>query len=357
VCLCVCVSLGKDDSVHPLTSLCFPCVQSDSDSGQSQPVASQGPDPSPPVAQQPIRPPAKVSGSNGAMVGGDQGTGAQTVVKVVRRAGTTSEPPRTTGPSNTLPRAVGGGRPEKDDISAGLASLMGRGRTKEHRPRTRNQDRRDEPPQPEDAEPDGEPTKEKEEAGTTEATAAAAATASPDVMSEPTPPKSDPLTPPPTPPKSDPLTPPPPPPPATTSALGFLPSFKPDPLAPPSGFIPAPRPNPLSPPVGFIPAPRPTAQTPKANPLARPPGFVPVARSDPLAPPAGFIPRSFSVKKPVEVQQRVASVFPSNYPTKQNEACRVNSQTQLSVEYTNTRHDLEEFEFFISVIQHSGVPF
>ncbi|KAJ3589358.1 hypothetical protein NHX12_010203, partial [Muraenolepis orangiensis] len=140
-----------------------------------------------------------------------------------------------------------GARPEKDDISAGLASLMGRGRTKEHRPRTRNQDRRDDPP----PEPESEPPKAKDEeevgGGRAETTA------------------------------------------------------EPDPLAPPSGFIPASRstfqtPRPISQ------TPRPSFQTPRSDPLARPPGFVPVARTDPLAPPPGFIPkpRSFTVKKPTQ---------------------------------------------------------
>uniref|UniRef100_A0A8C7L8H3 Myosin XVIIIAa n=1 Tax=Oncorhynchus kisutch TaxID=8019 RepID=A0A8C7L8H3_ONCKI len=226
----------------------------------------------------------------------DQGPTQKKVVKVIRRVvrrvvpGVEEQPQ---APSTELPKAapiatsvpktapLSGKKDEKDDISMGLASLMGRGRTKDHRPRTRTQDRK------EDKEEEKDQEEEKEAPSTS--------------VSTPTPPKSNPTIPPtgfiPTPaPKANPLAPPP----------GFIPApkIKANPLAPPPGFIPAPVPknNLFAPPPGFIPAPR-------QNPLARPPGFIPALKSDPLAPPPGFVPapRSWAVKRP-EVQ----SVCPQN---------------------------------------------
>ncbi|CAL8281713.1 unnamed protein product [Arctogadus glacialis] len=270
-----------------------------SDSDSPQPVDSQAPV----AAPQPITSSAtESSASDGAMFGGGMFGGGRRLLRPVPPPGATedpprpgggpSEPPKTAGPAPNAPPRAAGGRPEKDDISAGLASLMGRGRTKEHRPRPRNQDRRDDAPQPGDApqtddadpEPEGGAPKEEEEEGAEPAAAAPPETTT--TTKTPDPPAAAP--------KSEPPLSPP-----TTPAPGFLSGLRPDPLAPPPGFIPAaPRPHPLGPPAGFIPAP------PRPNPLARPPGFVPVARTDPLAPPPGFIPkpRNFSVKKPVEVK-------------------------------------------------------
>lgn len=163
-----------------------------------------------------------------------------------------------------------GAAADKDDISMGLTSLMGRSRTKEHRPRTRTQDRKEEVK--EEAQQEDEKGKVEEERQE-------------EALSMPAP-----VAPNPTPPKSNPFTPP----------VGFIPPPKPDPLAPPAGFIPVPKQNLLTPPPGFVPASKTSPVLPKHNPLARPPGFVPVPKTDPLAPPAGFIPkpRSFAVKKP-----------------------------------------------------------
>lgn len=151
---------------------------------------------------------------------------------------------------------------DRDDISVGLTSLMGRGRTKEHRPRTRTQDRKDDVKEEAKQEETKEGPEEEEEIPAVELTEERAAVA----------------------PQSKTVSPPAP---------------KADPLAPPPGFIPAPKQNLLTPPPGFIPARKASPVPPKQNPLARPPGFIPMPRTDPLAPPAGFIPkpRPFSVKK------------------------------------------------------------
>lgn len=167
-----------------------------------------------------------------------------------------------------------------DDISAGLTSLMGRGRTKDHRARSRAGK--------EAKESDGssKPVEEtKQEA--LDNTSSPSSSPAPVVI------KSDPV------PtvasstesvskvKPDPLAPPP----------GLIPAPKPNPLAPSSGFSSPPKPDPLAPPVGFVPI-------PKRDPFAPVAGFIPRAKVDPLAPPAGFIPpqRPTAVRKP-EVQK------------------------------------------------------
>nr|XP_015222967.1 PREDICTED: unconventional myosin-XVIIIa isoform X5 [Lepisosteus oculatus] len=53
--------------------------------------------------------------------------------------------------------------PPKDDLSAGLASLMGRARTKEHRPRFRAPERKEEPPEKEEEEEEGDVRNPEEE--------------------------------------------------------------------------------------------------------------------------------------------------------------------------------------------------
>lgn len=164
---------------------------------------------------------------------------------------------------------------QDDDISAGLTSLMGRGKTKDHRARSRagkEVKESDESPKP------VEETKQE----------------APDIT----------------------LTPSPSPDTTTSVVCGSaskpdplklfnesIPKAKPDPLAPPPGLIPAPKstpppcfspkPDPLAPPVGFVPP-------PKRDPFAPVAGFIPRAKVDPLAPPAGFIPaqRPIPVWKP-----------------------------------------------------------
>uniref|UniRef100_A0A3B5APC4 Unconventional myosin-XVIIIa-like n=1 Tax=Stegastes partitus TaxID=144197 RepID=A0A3B5APC4_9TELE len=261
----------------------------DSDVDSSQPQAGTKPGLDAGSGPQSAASSAEESNSNIAMGGpdtpGDEQSGKK-VVRVVRRvvrrvvpAGTEEQNPPPTAASASAadsvlrkPRAAG---EDKDDISMGLASLMGRSRTKEHRPRTRTQDRKD------------EDVKVEEEEEKPEEASSGPSTAAPSTV----PPKTNPFTPPAgfiPPPKPDPLAPP----------AGFIPSSKPNPLAPPAGFIPAPKPDPLAPPSGFIPPPKPDPLAPpsgfipppKPDPLAPPSGFIPPPKPDPLAPPSGFIP-------------------------------------------------------------------
>lgn len=215
-----------------------------------------------------------------------QSTGGKKVVRVVRRvvrrvipAGPEQQSQPVSDAVTAATRSTRASAEDRDDISVGLTSLMGRGRTKEHRPRTRTQDRKDdvkeEVRQEEDKERTGE-EEEKEEEIREEPEIAAVA------------------------PQSKTVSPPVP---------------KANPLAPPPGFIPAPKQNLLTPPPGFIPARKASPGPPKPNLLARPPGFIPVARTDPLAPPAGFIPkpRPFSIKKPEVLPAELTLLFNSGW--------------------------------------------
>uniref|UniRef100_A0A674CHS7 Myosin XVIIIA n=1 Tax=Salmo trutta TaxID=8032 RepID=A0A674CHS7_SALTR len=177
---------------------------------------------------------------------------------------------------------------EKDDISAGLASLMVRGRTR-NRPRTRM----DEPAEKEQE----EAVKREEKEG-------------PKLLSLLSPPAG--FTPSP---KSASLSPP----------AGFVPAPKSSPLCQPNGYVPAPKSATLSPLAGFVPAPKSTAVSPgfvpapksnaftpsvstaapksspaiptscfipplKSAPISPPAGFISASKYTPLSPPAGFIP-------------------------------------------------------------------
>lgn len=194
------------------------------------------------------------------------------VVRPVVPSGTEekTQPSVSTSASESGPSKAGAAA-DKDDISLGLTSLMGRGRTKEHRPRTRTQDRKEEAKEEAKQEEKGKVEEEKQEEASSVTTPATA---------NPMPLKSNPVIPPP----------------------------KPDPLAPPAGFIPIPKQNPLTPPPGFIPAKKSSPVLPKQNPLVRSPGFIPIPKTDPLAPPAGFIPkpRLLTVKKPELVSKKSA---------------------------------------------------
>lgn len=196
------------------------------------------------------------------------------VVRVVRRvvrrvipAGTeqqnqpaVSEAAKAASTADSGPKTTKAANEDKDDISMGLTSLMGRGRTKDHRPRTRTQDRKEDVTEDVKQEEEKEKLEEEGEKPTVEKTEEGTSAPAPNLA----------------PPKSNPLGPPGP---------------RPDPLAPPAGFIPVPKQNLLIPPPGFIPARKSSPVPPKQNPLARPPGFIPVTKTDPLAPPAGFIPK------------------------------------------------------------------
>ncbi|XP_034540446.1 unconventional myosin-XVIIIa-like [Notolabrus celidotus] len=279
---------------------------SDVDSTQPQAVSEPGLDTG--SGHQSTASTAEESNSNGAMGGPDnprEDQGAKKVVRVVRRvvrrvvpSGTeetvrpaVSESTRATPAADSSLKTTKTGREDKDDISFGLTSLMGRSRTKEHRPRTRNQDRKEDTPEDVKQEEEKGNVEEEEEEPTMSKSEEAAATSAPTTS----PPKSNPLTPP----------------------AGFIPAPKPDPLAPPAGFIPAPKQNLLSPPPGFLPARKPSPVPPKQNPLARPPGFIPVAKTDPLAPPAGFIPkpRQVPVKKPEVKETSCPPVVPNGKPS------------------------------------------
>ncbi|XP_016523807.1 unconventional myosin-XVIIIa isoform X5 [Poecilia formosa] len=249
---------------------------------------------------------AEGSKSNGAMVGPDtpeqeESTGGKKVVRVVRRvvrrvvpAGTEEQSqPTASNTTLTKPKAAG---EDKDDISVGLASLMGRVRTKEHRPRTRTQDRKEDTKEEVKQQEEEEKEKaEEEEVKSSVEKQEEVSSVAPTAAPNPVPPKANPLTPPP----------------------GFLPPPKPNPLVPPAGFIPAPKQNPLTPPPGFIPAKLTSLAPSKQNLLMRPPGFIPVPKTDPLAPPAGFIPkpRLFGIKKPEVKETSCSPAVPNGKPS------------------------------------------
>lgn len=248
------------------------CEQSDGENSASQSEPVGAPEPQrglePPAAPNPQRSPVVDQRSSSSTNGRDgiSDLFARRGVNL-RVAQKTEEKPSTV---TSVPKAS---RPEDgDDISVGLASLMGRARTKEHRSRVRAAERRDTQVESQQRNDESEMPSEEPQPSTQV-------------------------------PKADPLAPP----------IGFLPlkpnpsaAAKPNPLAPPPGFIPPPKPNPstqatpkpdpLAPPAGFVPA-------PKRDPFAPVAGFIPKPKVDPLAPPAGFIPapRITAVRKP-EVQ-------------------------------------------------------
>lgn len=212
-----------------------------------------------------------------------QSTSGKKVVRVVRRvvrrvlpAGTEQQSQLVSDAATAAAKSTKASAEDRDDISVGLTSLMGRGRTKEHRPRTRTQDCKDDVKEEVKQEENKEGAEEEEEIPAVEITEEPAAVASQSKTVSPPVPKVD-------------------------------------PLAPPPGFIPVPKQNLLTPPPGFIPARKASPGPSKQSPLARPPGFIPVTRTDPLAPPAGFIPkpRPFSVKKPEVLRAKLALLFKS----------------------------------------------
>lgn len=244
-----------------------------------------------------------------------QSTGGKKVVRVVRRvvrrvipAGPEQQSQPVSDAATAATAATRSARAsaeDRDDISVGLTSLMGRGRTKEHRPRTRTQDRKDdvkeEVRQDEDKERTGEEEEEKEEDKP-----AVEIREEPEIAAV-----------------------------AQQSKTAGPPVPKANPLAPPPGFIPAPKQNLLTPPPGFIPARKASPGPPKPNPLARPPGFIPVARTDPLAPPAGFIPkpRPFSIKKPEVLPAKLTLLLNSGWRMTDD----INIHLQPSHSYTEAK--------------------
>lgn len=201
-----------------------------------------------------------------------QSKSGKKVVRVVRRvvrrvipAGTEQQSQPVSDAATAAAKSTKTSAEDRDDISVGLTSLMGRGRTKEHRPRTRTQDCKDDVKEEVKQEENKEGAEEEEE----EEIPAVEITEEPAAV-------------------------------AAQSKTVSPPAPKANPLAPPPGFIPVPKQSLLTPPPGFIPARKASPVPSKQNPLARPPGFIPITRTDPLAPPAGFIPkpRPFSVRKP-----------------------------------------------------------
>ncbi|KAL7848336.1 hypothetical protein AOLI_G00230540 [Acnodon oligacanthus] len=271
-------------------------------SGQSQSVADGGGGPAHgPLASRRVAEPPPAQRSNGSISGPSQ-NGSEVpkpvVRRVVRRVGlgveerptSVAEPPKPTPTATSVPKltkAPTQAPSQEDDISAGLTSLMGRGRTKEHRARSRASDRREAKEENvENQKPVEEATQEVPTANPPKTD-----TLAPPVSFLPSH-KPNPVTPstsliPPV--KPDPLVPP----------TGFIPPVKPNALAPPTGFIPPTKADPLAPPPGFIPTPKPNTPAPpadvvlpsKPDPLAQPAGFVPAPKRDPFAPVAGFIPR------------------------------------------------------------------
>ncbi|XP_041657271.1 unconventional myosin-XVIIIa-like isoform X2 [Cheilinus undulatus] len=340
---------------------------SDVDSTPPQAVPTPGPD----TGSGPKLTASEESNSNGAMGGPDnpkEDQSGKKVVRVVRRVvrrvvpasteettpSAVSEPVRATSAAESGLRTTRTVREDKDDISMGLASLMGRGRTKEHRPRTRNLDRKEDTK---------EETKQEEERGNVEdeeekSTEEAVPTTTQPKANPLTPPigflpsyKPDPLAPPagfiPVP-KPDPLAPP----------AGFIPAPKPDPLAPPTGFIPAPKQNLLTPPAGFIPARKPSPVPPKQDPLARPPGFVPIIKTDPLAPPAGFIPkpRQVPVKKPEVKESSCPSALPNGKPSPGFLSQAQTSPTEQVPELAPTEEDYKRVSRIFTVDSSDSKP-
>ncbi|XP_050985368.1 unconventional myosin-XVIIIa isoform X5 [Labeo rohita] len=158
---------------------------------------------------------------------------------------------------------------EKDDISAGLSSLMTRGRTREPRPRIR----KDEPPEKEGVQP-----VENEKSGPAQDKTV------PKIETSQTPKQEQQTTP-----KS--------------------------PVSPPAGFIPTPKHNPLSPPSGFVPTPKPLGFVPTSKPstLSPPPGFIPAPKPSPVTP-AGFVPTAPVVSPPPIADPKTLPVTPSSTP-------------------------------------------
>lgn len=212
-----------------------------------------------------------------------ESTSGKKVVRVVRRvvrrvipAGAEPQSQPVSDADAAAAKSTKASAEDRDDISVGLTSLMGRGRSKEHRPRTRTQDRKDDGKEEAKLEENKEWAEEEKEMPSVEITEEPAAAA----------------------PQSKTVSPPVP---------------KADPLAPPPGFIPVPKQNLLTPPPGLIPARKTSPGPSKQNTLPRPPGFIPVTRTDPLAPPTGFIPkpRPFSIKKPEVLRAKLALLFNS----------------------------------------------
>ncbi|XP_076842775.1 unconventional myosin-XVIIIa isoform X2 [Brachyhypopomus gauderio] len=290
-------------------------------SGRPQSVADGGGG----ASHVPVAPPPDQSSSVSSSAhvqddGEPQGLGRRPLVRRMGRRvdpGLGEQPPLGPDPPRPAPmvtsvpkvtKAQGSG--QEDDLSIGLTSLMGRGRTKDHRARSRASERKESKEESEERQKPAEEVLQE---------APPTAVAPDSSLPPPTP----------NPPKASSLAPP----------LSFLPAHKPDPLAPPTGFIPPAKPDsqvsppafpptsksndiapppaspPLkpdlsAPPVGFVPG-------PKRDPFAPVAGFIPRPKVDPLAPPAGFIPvsRHTAVRKQEVKGGSRPSAAPAGKPT------------------------------------------
>lgn len=262
------------------------CVQSDSEcsmSAQSQPVVDGGgggTSRDPPASFR-VSDPSAEPRSNSIITGLSQ---ARRVVSRVKE-----EPPPTPVPNKLASTATSVPKSSKspttashdDDISAGLTSLMGRGRTKDHRARSRAG--REAKEIEESPKPVEETKQEAPDNTSPPAPVVTKSDTSPTMEFDPAP-------------KPDPV----------KLSTESIPKAKPDPLAPPPGFIPSSKSTPSAPPPCLSPPPKPdplappVVPAPKRDPFAPVAGFIPRAKVDPLAPPTGFIPaqRPIAVRKP-----------------------------------------------------------
>uniref|UniRef100_A0A673LDV4 Unconventional myosin-XVIIIa-like n=1 Tax=Sinocyclocheilus rhinocerous TaxID=307959 RepID=A0A673LDV4_9TELE len=167
---------------------------------------------------------------------------------------------------------------ERDDISAGLTSLMTRGRTRESRPRIR----KDEPPEKEGVKL-VEKSHEKEISGPAQDKTVLKVEASQTPKQE-----------------------------QQTSASATTLTTPKSPVSPPAGFVPTPKSNPISPPSGFVPTPKPTS---KPSTLSPPAGFIPASKPSPMTP-TGFVPTAPIVSPPSAPipDPKTLPVIPSSTP-------------------------------------------
>ncbi|XP_058267205.1 unconventional myosin-XVIIIa isoform X2 [Hemibagrus wyckioides] len=289
-------------------------MKSDSEcsmSAQSQPAVDGGgggTSRDPPASFRVSDPPSEPR-SNSVITGLSQ---ARRVVSRVKE-----EPPPTPVPNKLASTATSVPKSSKaptsashdDDISAGLTSLMGRGRTKDHRARSRAGR------EAKEIEESPKPVEETKQDNTSPpAPVVTKSDTTPTMEFDPAP-------------KPDPI----------KLSTESIPKAKPDPLAPPPGLIPASKSTPSAPPPCLSPLPKPdplaplVVPAPKRDPFAPVAGFIPRAKVDPLAPPAGFIPaqRPIAVRKP-EVKGASRSPAPVGKPI--SGATAVGQQVKVKVE-------------------------
>lgn len=185
---------------------------------------------------------------------------------------------------------------EKDDISAGLASLMSRGRTREPRPRPHREDHME---IQEEKKEDNAEKKEGSETVVTNVKKPEAGETAPKLkenISVSLPPSGPAVSSP----VRSPVAPP----------VGLVSASKITNQSQPPGFIPPPKPSISAAPARVTPAPKPAGfvPAPKPPPLSSPPGFIPAPKTSPLTPPSGFIPKPAEALKPSSASTAHASI-------------------------------------------------